>query len=273
MTQSDDTSVWGLMGGNEIDISKSFMDQGYVISDVSDKSALDLIRQSVLSAVPQDRGHNSTTAEEVLNGFHNSCDLSELNDFRLDLIHSLNIQPSFRRHYFSIARDLLYILVGSEIAMQRRVNLSIQMPNDSSSLLPVHADVWSGDSPYEVVVWTPLVDCYKTKSMFILPPAKTQQLHHNFKEFNGKSSEDIYQEIEHDLVWLNVPYGKTVIFNQNLPHGNRVNVESETRWSLNCRFKGLFTPYGEKKLGEFFTPITLRAASRIGMTYRYPTFD
>ena len=45
--------------------------------------------------------------------------------------------------------------------MQMRVNLSIQLPRDKSSLLPVHSDVWSGDSPFETVVWLPLVDCFK----------------------------------------------------------------------------------------------------------------
>ena len=54
--------------------------------------------------------------------------------------------------------------------MQQRVNLSIQMPGDTSSLLPVHADTWSGDSPYEVVAWLPLVHCYGTKAMYLLPP-------------------------------------------------------------------------------------------------------
>jgi hypothetical protein len=39
---------------------------------------------------------------------------------------------------------------------------------------------------------------------------------------------------------------------------------------MNCRFKGVFTPYGDKKIGEFFEPITLRAASRNGMSYQYP---
>ena len=34
--------------------------------------------------------------------------------------------------------------------------------------------------------------------------------------------------------------------------GNIVNKENETRWSLNCRFKGIFTPYNDKKIGEFF---------------------
>ena len=43
------------------------------------------------------------------------------------------------------------------------------MPNDDSSLLPVHSDTWAGDSPFEIVVWLPLVDCKESQSMFILP--------------------------------------------------------------------------------------------------------
>ena len=46
-----------------------------------------------------------------------------------------------------------------------------------------------------------------------------------------------------------------------------INKESETRWSMNVRFKGIFTPYGDKKIGEFFEPINLKAASIIGMKY------
>ena len=64
--------------------------------------------------------------------------------------------------------------------------------------------------------------------------------------------------------------GEVVVFNQALPHGNRVNTENETRWSMNCRFKSVFTPYGDKKLGEFFEPVTLRAASKTGMDYKLP---
>ena len=45
--------------------------------------------------------------------------------------------------------------------MQKNLNLSIQCPNDNSSLLPIHFDVWSGDSPFEINLWVPLVDCYK----------------------------------------------------------------------------------------------------------------
>ena len=41
------------------------------------------------------------------------------------------------------------------------------------------------------------------------------------------------------------------VFNQSLPHGNVVNDTNETRISLNCRFKGLFTPM-QKNLADFF---------------------
>jgi sporadic carbohydrate cluster 2OG-Fe(II) oxygenase len=69
---------------------------------------------------------------------------------------------------------------------------------------------------------------------------------------------------------MNVPFGSILLFNQNLPHGNRINRENEARWTMNCRFKSVFTPYKDKKLGEFFEPITLRAASRAGMAYTPP---
>ena len=61
-----------------------------------------------------------------------------------------------------------------------------------------------------------------------------------------------------------------MIFNQALPHGNTINEENETRVSLNCRFKSLFSPYGDKKLGEFFEPIIIRPATKIGIDYKDP---
>ena len=53
--------------------------------------------------------------------------------------------------------------------MQKSLNLSIQFPKDDSSLLPIHSDVWSGDHLLRSICGY-LVDCYKTKSMYILKP-------------------------------------------------------------------------------------------------------
>jgi sporadic carbohydrate cluster 2OG-Fe(II) oxygenase len=80
--------------------------------------------------------------------------------------------------------------------MQQRINLSIQMPNDTSSLLPVHADTWSGDSPFEVVVWLPLVNCFGTKAMYLLPPKKSEKFSEQFAKRGGSSSETIFESIK-----------------------------------------------------------------------------
>ena len=84
------------------------------------------------------------------------------------------------------------------------------------------------------------------------------------------NAEEIFQEIKNDLDWINIKFGQVMIFNQSLPHGNVTNLENETRWSINCRFKSLFSPYGDKKLGEFFEPLNIKIMSRIGMNYKYP---
>ena len=51
---------------------------------------------------------------------------------------------------------------------------------------------------------------------------------------------------------------------------DRVNEEPGTRWSMNCRFKSIMSPYADKRFGEFFEPILLRPATRVGMQYKLP---
>ena len=57
------------------------------------------------------------------------------------MFDGLNAEAWFRPAYFALARKALEALVGNELAMQLRVNLSIQLPGDDSSLLPVHSDM------------------------------------------------------------------------------------------------------------------------------------
>jgi len=255
-------------------LSTEYLDKGYIIMPVGDVEALEWIRNQfsriVREALPDT---DNLSIEDLLNNVHKYVPVSDLNDFRLNIIQAIKDTDGFREKYFQVARDYLDILVGNELAMQLRINLSIQLPEDDSSLLPVHSDIWSGDSPFEVVVWLPLVNCYGSKTMYILPPEKSQELSENFKLKVSGSSEKLYQTIKDEVQWLDVNYGEVLIFDQSLPHGNRLNTEVETRWSMNCRFKGVFTPYGDKKIGEFFEPITLRAASKNGMSYQLPKID
>ena len=257
----------------DLKIIEEFEKKGFVIFQPKNVEPLNEIRDEFLRYISKSiklKKIDNLEKTEFFNQIHKKISIRELNKFRLNIIKKINHTDKIKIKIHSLSKKYLDILVGNELAIQKRVNLSIQMPRDSSSLLPLHADTWSGVSPFEIVVWLPLVDCFKTKTMYILPANK-------IKKYEGKligkkihSSEQIFNLIKKDLVWLKVNYGEILIFDQSLPHGNVVNREKETRWSMNIRFKGLFTPYGDKKLGEFFEPITLKPISKKGMNYKLP---
>ena len=257
------------MSDEDFKIANEYSTDGYIIRSVADKDALTWIQKNVVSvAASALKVKIPSDVELFLNEIHKLVEPTTLNDFRLKVIQGLNALPEFRLMYFRLAKPYLEAIVGNELAMQQRINLSIQMPEDTSSLLPVHADTWSGDSAFEVVVWLPLVNCFGTKAMYLLPPEESDMFTNKFSQ--QSSSEGIFDTIKDKVNWIEIKSGQVMLFDQSLPHGNLMNQESETRWSMNCRFKGVFTPYGDKKLGEFFAPITLRQASLRGMTYSLP---
>lgn len=248
-------------------LTEDFLAHGIVKIPIEDPQRLDMIKQVMISCV-RDHIKDPYINTHEINDFHLKIGSHNLNDIRIGTIRSFNNHSNARQTYFYLAQDALEELIGNEIVIQRNVNLSIQLPNDDSSLLPVHCDTWSGDSPYEVVLWVPLVDCYGTKSMYFCNKAKSEEIHKNISRYNN--SEDIYKAIENDIEFMDVKYGECLIFTQNILHGNVVNTTNETRWSMNCRFKSLFSPYGDKKLGEFFEPIAICPATKFGMEYEYP---
>ena len=250
----------------ENQISKKFLRKGYLISKVENKKSLEFLRKLIIKSSRKILKKNNIN----LNYIHKTINTDELNKFRLEIIRLLNNNKSSRYHYFNIAREAIYALAGNELMMQKNINLSIQFPDDDSSLLPIHSDVWSGDSPYEINLWVPLVNCYKTKSMYILEEKYNKKFLQDMKRKKLSSSEEIYKLVKNKIKWLNVNYGEVLIFNQALPHGNIINNEKETRWSMNCRFKSFFSPYGDKKIGEFFHPITTRPMTTVGINFKYP---
>ena len=211
--------------------NREFLNSGYIIFKAENANSLAHIRATVRETA------------KCLDLDQIEIHPAKLNALKLRVMEALNT-PVMRSEYFALAQEHLYALVGSEISMQKKFNLNVQLPGDDRNLLALHTDTWTGDSPYQVVVWLPLVDCYRTKSMFLQTP-------------QGEK-------------YLDVKYGEVLIFNSTLPHGNRVNEEETTRWTINCRFKNVWTPYGVKGPGEHFEPITLRAASKIGMSYKHP---
>jgi len=254
-------------------LERDFLDRGYVVRSVCDRGALDTIREEIVRlACAHLKCPRPNDVDRFMNNIQDVVTPADLNALRLAIFHGLNASAWLRPTYFAMARRHLELLVGNELAMQNRVNLSIQMPDDDSSLLPIHADVFGGETPFQVVAWVPLVDCYRTKSMFILPREQNRKILPKMNEFRDGGMADVYEKVKDDLVWLDVPFGSVLIFSTNQLHGNIVNHERTARWSMNTRFTGLFTPYTseERSLGSYYLPITMRPVSRIGLDYEPP---
>ena len=251
-------------------LSKKFLQDGYLKIRPKNQKILFEIQKIVSSKISKKK-LNKKNIITILNNFHKVQDSSNLNESRLMIYNYINSKPAFSELYYDAVKEYLDILVGNELVMQNKINLSIQLPHDKSSILPMHSDTWSGDSPFEIVVWIPLVNCFKTKSMFILSPKDSQHFYNNYKQNSKKhDSKSLFNLYKNKFKWIDIKFGEILIFNQCLPHGNVENITSETRWSLNCRFKSLFSPYGTKKIGEFFKPINIKPASVIGFGYKDP---
>ncbi len=251
-------------------IIKNFLKDGYIIFDIENKKLLKNIKTAVIleSSKILKIKSSKLNSSNFLNYTHQFIDRDKLNLFRLKIYNKLNDKEKFILNYYTLGRKYIDLICGNELAVQKKINLSIQLPDDPFSTLPIHSDVWSGNSPFEVVLWIPLVTVKKTKSMFILPPQQNKYYYKNLNKFS--TSENIFLHSKNKLKWLNLKYGQGLIFSQNLLHGNVTNKEKTSRWSFNCRFKSLFSPYDKKKIGEYFLPLNLRAATQLGMDYEDP---
>ena len=251
-------------------IEKDFINKGLIIKRVEKINSLTYVNEIIKKNLIKILKLKIKTKNLNLNKLHDYINEKNINAVRLKLISSINKDKNFRKNFFELAKNMLSKIVGNELAMQNNINLSIQIPNDETSLLPIHSDTWSGDSPFESVLWLPMVNCYNTKSMFILNSKKMNTFNRTFSSKKIKSISDLYERFKKDLKFLKINYGDYLLFNQNLPHGNLINTTKETRVSLNCRFKGLFTPYSQKDLGSFFSPLKIRAATKLGLDYKIP---
>tara|TARA_A100001015_G_scaffold295409_1_gene374342 strand:- start:175 stop:912 length:738 start_codon:yes stop_codon:yes gene_type:complete len=176
--------------------------------------------------------------------------INNFNQFRLDAIKNINQIKNIKRKLFETLKDDLLNLFGEDIVIQKYLNLAIQRPNDQERT-PMHSDAPS-HSLYEVVVWLPLVDCKKTMGMYYFPINKTEKAKRLV--ING-SQKDIEKFSLKEGVIPNVKFGEFVIFWTKCFHYIPINLENNTRWSLNFRFKNTFTPYSKKGFLDYYEPV------------------
>ena len=264
----NNNSSWDFRNSQEIVKSCEYNKEGYIIEKANFQH-LKLIKNDIERAFFEFVSINGEKFNS-LEYAHLSISHEKSNDLRLHIMKNLNQNTSFHRNYYNAAKGIIHSLCGNELAMQKRPGLSINFPQNQSDILPIHADTWNGVSPFELNIWIPLVNCTGSMCLYILKRDSYKRRLKESRELLRLTSDELFNELRDDLTWIPIKYGEILAFDQSLPHGYSLNEEQNTHWSLNCRFKGLHTPYWDKKLGEYFIPITVKNCTRLGMDYRHP---
>lgn len=248
-------------------LHEDFLEKGYVIVDVEDREALDRIRDEV--ALLANGGETPSDPVKVLEDYHNVGDMDDFNARKMAVANGINEEEWLRPSVYSLTRNTINSLVGSQVAMQNKAILTVLMPRDKTSTLPIHADVFSGETSYQVNQWFPLVDVEGTMSMFYLEREYSEIALKEMFAGKYKSMADLFTAYEDKLKFITVPYGKQVIFCSNFLHGNVMNKEGRTRWAFHARYANIMSPFRspEKSLGNFYRAELLRPVTQLGMAF------
>ena len=262
------STPWDFRSEEDLKVSLQYEKDGYVIED-ADCQHLESMKQKIMESFAEFTKYLKRDVVE-LEQAHTVISHDSSNDLRLHIMQALSKNNSFNKSYYYAAREIIQALCGNELAMQKRPGISINLPENHNDILPIHADTWNGVSPFELNIWIPFVDCSDSMCLYILKREHYAERLKNSKGLLKLSSDELFNELKEDLTWIPIQYGKILAFDQSLPHGYSLNKEIYSHWSMNCRFKGLHTPYWDKKLGEYFMPITVKSTTRIGLNYEHP---
>lgn len=173
-----------------------------------------------------------------LDDLHHFASSKDINEIRLKVFKKIN-SLDWKSMLMQIVSNDIFNILGQDLLIQSKLNLSIQMPGDESSQLPIHSDSWSADSPFQINLWIPLTNAFDSNSMFI----KNERITLSVLNKIGKDKNVDFDKIKiskKDFIKIN--FGQILLFNPLLLHGNIKNKTNKTRVSLNIRVKSLFSP-------------------------------
>ena len=158
-----------------------FQKNGYLIKKSKEFDSINYLQNKVFNLISKKNNNfnnlNKSNKTVFFQKLHKYINKKKLNEIRLSVVNGINSDKKFYKSYYRSATEMLDGLVGNEIAIQKKINISIQIPNDEKSMLPMHSDIYAGESPFEVVVWIPLTNVKKSShSMFITSPKENPKI-------------------------------------------------------------------------------------------------
>lgn len=246
-------------------INKSLFEVGSQIIESSSIDKLNELRQSIFGTICAEFKIDEKDPEKGLNSFHKlvkNLDDTELNQKRVNVIQKIsNDKKLVELIYGSFEKDIEELL-GKDLLVQKTINLVIQTPNDLNPTIP-HRDA-PPNSYFELVIWIPLVNCKDTKSMYTVD-LKSAKIALEELDKNPNDWQKFLNKIKDKKNFTNIKFGQALFFLPYVFHGSEINKTDETRFSLNIRFKALFTPSGKKFPLHFFRLFKISQLTKLAL--------
>ena len=233
-------------------IDKKIYENGWQVIDSKNHDNLLSLRKHIYNVITDEFDIQEKNPEIGLNNFHKilkNLEDTELNQKKINVIQKISKNENLvQLVYESFFKDIDLIL-GKDLLVQKTINLVIQTPKDLNPTIP-HRDA-PPNSFFELVIWIPLVDCKDSKSMYTIDLKSTKIALDQLKK-NPEDWENFVNKFKDKKVYPQVKFGQALFFLPYIYHGSDINNTDTTRFSLNIRFKGLFTPSGKKFPLHFF---------------------
>ena len=154
-------------------------------------------------------------------------------------------------------------LLGPDLLIQKNTNIILFPPHYQHYSEP-HRDS-PQNSPFELVFWIPLTRCYKSKSLYILDGKDSKAALEVLAQKESFSEFETFCRVKGQ--YLDARFGEACIFWPGLVHGSDVNIEEGTRWTLNMRFKNVYSPNGAKDSLQFFDILKLSPITQLSIEF------
>ena len=233
-------------------MNEKLFKNGWDIYEADKLDSLIELRKKIYEKTKKTFSISEENEEIGFNNFHkilSNLDETTLNEKKVSLIDEISKDENLVNLIYESLKSKITNLLGKDLLVQKTINVVIQKPGDQNPTIP-HRDA-PPNSFYEIVLWIPLVDCKDTKSMYLIDSEKTKK---NLEalEKNPEDWNTFMKSINKDKVFPNIKFGNVILFLPYVYHGSDVNKTNETRFSLNIRFKGIFSPSGKKFPLQFF---------------------
>ncbi len=244
---------------------KKIYEVGWEVINSSNFDNLKILRNNIYKIITQEFNYNEQNPEIGLNNFHkilSKLSDADLNQKKVNVIKKISNDNSLVDLIFvSFAKEIEEML-GKDLLVQKTINLVIQTPKDLNPTIP-HRDA-PPNSYFELVLWIPLVDCKDTKSMYTIDITSTKNALDELDK-NKDDWEGFLNKFKDKKSYPNVKFGQALFFLPYIYHGSDTNNTDETRFSLNIRFKALFSPSGKKFPLHFFRLFKMSELTKLAL--------